>query len=195
MIENRELTMDDYLAMLRRRLKVILIPTLLAPLVGFAVSFAFPPKYTSMSLVLVEEQKVPEGYVKPAITEDVGQRVATLQQRALGADRLRPLIERLQLAKGNRNVDDVMQDIRLAVAVQPVDVTNIPSAGGKKRGMSDVPGFNVSYTANNPREAQEVRQLTARDSELTAVLALTGANGSSCAMPAGAPKAEITYSG
>jgi capsular polysaccharide biosynthesis protein len=47
MIENRELTMDDYLAMLRRRLKVILIPTLLAPLVGFAVSYAFSPKYTS----------------------------------------------------------------------------------------------------------------------------------------------------
>ena len=45
MIENRELTMDDYLAMLRRRLKVILIPTLLAPLVGFAVSYAFSPKY------------------------------------------------------------------------------------------------------------------------------------------------------
>ncbi len=41
MIENRELTMDDYLAMLRRRLKVILIPTLLAPIVGFAVSYAF----------------------------------------------------------------------------------------------------------------------------------------------------------
>jgi polysaccharide chain length determinant protein (PEP-CTERM system associated) len=156
MIENRELTMDDYLAMLRRRLKVILIPTLLAPLVGFAVSFAFPPKYTSMSLVLVEEQKVPEGYVKPAITEDVGQRVTTLQQRALGADRLRPLIDRLQLAKGNRSVDDVMADIRLAVAVQPVDTTAIPSAGGKKRGMGDLPGFNVSYTASNPREAQEV---------------------------------------
>ena len=43
MIENRELTMDDYLAMLRRRAKVILIPALLAPLVGFLVSYAFPP--------------------------------------------------------------------------------------------------------------------------------------------------------
>ena len=31
MMENRELTMDDYLAMLRRRMKVILIPALLAP--------------------------------------------------------------------------------------------------------------------------------------------------------------------
>ena len=30
MSENRELTMDDYLAMLRRRFKVILIPALLA---------------------------------------------------------------------------------------------------------------------------------------------------------------------
>ena len=156
MIENRELTMDDYLAMLRRRLKVILIPTLLAPIIGFAVSYGFKPKFTSTSLVLVEEQKVPEGYVKPAITEDLGQRVATLQQRALGADRLRPLIDQLQLAKGGRTVDDVMEDIRAQVAIQPIDTAALPSPGGKKKGMSDLPGFNVSYTASTPREAQEV---------------------------------------
>jgi len=68
MIENRELTMDDYLAMLRRRLKIILIPALLAPLVGFAVSYAFSPKFTSQSTILVEGQKVPEGYVAPVVT-------------------------------------------------------------------------------------------------------------------------------
>lgn len=54
MIENRELTIDDYAAMLRRRLKIILIPALLTPLVGFAVSFAFSPKYTSQSTILIE---------------------------------------------------------------------------------------------------------------------------------------------
>ena len=54
MMENRELTMDDYLAMLRRRMKVILIPALLAPLAGFLVSYAFSAKYTSQSLVLVD---------------------------------------------------------------------------------------------------------------------------------------------
>ncbi len=154
MIENRELTMDDYLAMLRRRLKVILIPTLLMPLVGFAVSYIFTPKYSSTSLVLVQEQKVPEGYVKPAITEDLSQRVATLEQRALGADQLRPLIERLQLAKG-RSVDDVIEDVRTNIAIQPIDTTILPSTG-KKKLQSDVPGFNVSYTSDNPRQAQEV---------------------------------------
>jgi uncharacterized protein involved in exopolysaccharide biosynthesis len=155
MIENRELTMDDYVAMLRRRLKVILIPTLLAPLVGFAVSYAFSPKYTSTSLVLVEEQKVPEGYVKPAITVDLSQRVETLEQRALGADKLRPLIDHLQLAKGSRSVDDVIDEIRTNIAIQPLGTTLIPSTGGKKKG-SGLAGFNVSYTSRNPKEAQEV---------------------------------------
>jgi uncharacterized protein involved in exopolysaccharide biosynthesis len=156
MIENRELTMDDYLAMLRRRLKVILIPTLLAPLVGFAVSYAFAPKYTSTSMVLVQEQKVPEGYVKPAITEDLSQRVATLEQRALGADQLRPLIDRLQLAKGNRGIEDVIDEIRTNINIAPVDAATIPTPGKKNLLQGGVPGFNVSYTSSNPRQAQEV---------------------------------------
>jgi polysaccharide chain length determinant protein (PEP-CTERM system associated) len=155
MIENRELTMDDYLAMLRRRLKVILIPTLLAPLVGFAVSYAFSPKYTSTSLVLVAEQKVPEGYVKPAITQDVSQRVATLEQRALGADQLRPLIDRLQLGKGSRTLDDVIEDIRTNISIEPVSA--LPLTGGAKKTLQGyLPGFKVSYTTSSPRQAQEI---------------------------------------
>ena len=60
MITNRELTMDDYLSMLRRRVKVIIVPALFAPLVGCMVSYTFTPKYTSQATILVESQKVPE---------------------------------------------------------------------------------------------------------------------------------------
>jgi polysaccharide chain length determinant protein (PEP-CTERM system associated) len=157
MIENRELGMEDYLAMLKRRIKVILIPTLLLPVVGFAVSFAFAPKYTSQATVLVEEQRVPEGYVKPVVTEDINQRIATLQNKALGADRLRPLIERLQLAQGGRSVDSVIDEIRENMAIVPVQVSNVAAPiGGRKAKPGDVPGFNVAYTAKSPREAQEL---------------------------------------
>ncbi|PYV58607.1 MAG: lipopolysaccharide biosynthesis protein [Acidobacteria bacterium] len=156
MIENRELTIDDYLAILRRRLKVILIPTLLAPLVGFAVSFAFAPKYTSQSLVLVEEQKVPEGYVKPVVTQDLGQRVTTLEQRALSAENLRPLIESLGLAHGN-DVDAEVDAIRDNVSIQPVLTTALgPTPTGRNKSQSQVPGFNVSFVAHNPRKAQSL---------------------------------------
>ena len=43
MIGNRELSMDDYLGMLRLRLKVILLPALLAPAVGYLVSMLSRP--------------------------------------------------------------------------------------------------------------------------------------------------------
>ena len=153
MIENRELNIDDYLAMLRRRMKVIVIPALLAPLLGFLVSFAFSPKYTSQSLILVEEQKVPEGYVKPVITEDIVQRITTMQQQVLSRSRLQPLIERLGLAKG-RSVDEAVDSIRQNLAVDPVG-SNTTSTK-KRRQSGDVPGFYVNFTDDNPHEAQQI---------------------------------------
>ena len=158
MIDNRDLTLDDYLAILRRRLKLILIPTLLAPLVGFLISYAFTAKYTSQSLVLVEGQKVPEGVVQPVVTQDLAQRIATMQQQVLGRNRLQPLVERMQLLRGGRNVDDVIEEIRANVQIEPVvtDIGQIGNQSGKKKGTTSVPGFYVNYTAPNAREAQSI---------------------------------------
>lgn len=160
MIENRELSMDDYLAMLRRRLKVILIPTLLAPLAGFLISYAFPPKYTSQSLVLVEAQKVPDGYVKSVVTEDITQRIATMQQQVLSRNRLQPMIQNLQL-KSSKSMDDLIDDIRANLSIQPVE-PDITASTKKKPGQgTDLPGFYVNYTADNPHDAQQIcSQLT-----------------------------------
>jgi uncharacterized protein involved in exopolysaccharide biosynthesis len=162
MIENRELTMDDYLAMVRRRLKVILIPALLAPLAGFLVSYAFPPKYTSQSLVLVEGQRVPDNYVKPVITSDFTQRIATLQQQVLSASRLRPMIERLGVSKAEEQ-SKLISDIQSNMTVQPV-ITAISSSqagiAAKKAKPSanaePLPGFYVNYTDSNPNRAQQI---------------------------------------
>ncbi len=77
MMENRELTIDDYLAMLRRRMKVILIPALLAPLAGLLVSYVFPAKYTSQSLVLVEAPKIPDVVVQQVFTQDLTQHITS----------------------------------------------------------------------------------------------------------------------
>jgi protein tyrosine kinase modulator len=151
MIENRELNMGDYLAMLRRRLTVILIPALLAPLAGFLVSYAFPAKYTSQSLILVVGQKVPESNVQPVVTEDLTNRIATMEQEVLSRNRLRPMIERMGLARGGKNVEDVVKAIRQSVTIEPVfmELSQIGVAGDSR-------GFNVNYTAANPREAQQV---------------------------------------
>ncbi|MBZ5667238.1 MAG: lipopolysaccharide biosynthesis protein [Acidobacteriia bacterium] len=159
MSENRELTMDDYLAMLRRRLKVILIPALLAPLAGFMVSYVFPPKYTSQSTVLVEGQKVPDSYVQPVITSDFSQRIQTLSQEVLAPSRLRPVIRSLALVKPD-DEGKLISQIQQNMQVEPVITSmSAAAAGAKKKKPSSqeaVPGFNVNYTDSDPVRAQKI---------------------------------------
>jgi len=164
MSENRELTMDDYLAMLRRRLKVILIPALLAPLAGFMVSYVFPPKFTSQSMVLVEGQKVPDNYVQPVITADFTQRIQTLSQQVLSPSRLRPVIQSLALVKPDEE-NKLISDIQQNMSVEPV-ITSMSAAAAsagistkkKKASATDepLPGFNVNYSDSNAIRAQKI---------------------------------------
>jgi uncharacterized protein involved in exopolysaccharide biosynthesis len=163
MTENRELTMDDYLAMLRRRLKVILIPALLAPLAGFLVSYVFPPKYTSQSTVLVEGQKVPDALVQSVITSDFTQRIQTLSQQVLSPTRLRPVIQSLNLAKPDEEAKFIA-DIQQNMTVEPVITSmsaaaNAGLAGAKKKasaGNAPVPGFNVNFADSDAARAQKI---------------------------------------
>jgi len=164
MFSYRELSLDDYLAILRRRLKVILIPTLVAPLIGYGISYSFSPKYTSSSLVLVEAQKVAQGYVQPVATEDFSEHMARLQEKVLSRNRLEPVIDRLQLVKNpSGNIEGALDDIRSNLTIQAVepDLKGVTSSGKTatyipQRSKSDpgVAGFNVSYTADTPHLAQ-----------------------------------------
>jgi len=157
MITNRELTMQDYTAMLRRRVWIILIPALLAPLAGYLVSYAFPAKYTSQSVVLIEGQKVPASMVQPVVSSDLTARVSTLQQQTLAESKLRPLVQRVFPGKNPNEVGAMIDAIRANMSVEPVpsDLLAIGTTK-KKTNTSPFPGFYVKYTAPNGREAQMI---------------------------------------
>jgi polysaccharide chain length determinant protein (PEP-CTERM system associated) len=157
--------MQDYVAMLRRRARIILIPALLAPLAGYLVSYAFPAKFTSQSVVLVEGQKVPESMVQPVVSQDLTARVSTLQQQILAESKLRPVVQRIFTGKSPAEVGAMIDTIRANMSVEPVpsDLLSIGTSGkGKRPNVSPFPGFYVKYTAPNAREAQLIcNELTA----------------------------------
>lgn len=159
MIMNRQLGMEDYLGMLRRQKWWILIPAILAPVIGLLVSYAVPAKFTSTSAVLVEAQQI-QG-VAPIVTADLLQRIVTMEQQVLSTGRLKPMIERLGLAKGDDS-DGLVAEIRANLSIQPMDADlakTAAAAASKKRsspGTPDIAGFNVMYTAGNPRVAQQI---------------------------------------
>jgi len=157
-MENRELTIDDYLAMLRRRIKVILIPALLAPLAGFLVSYLFSAKYTSQSLVLVEEPKISDVVVPQVYNEDLVQHLNAIKERVLSPNKLRPMMQSLGLVKKGEDPDEVISIIQSSMQIEMVpDLAQASPTARKKPGQSaSIPGFYVIYTAASADEAKKV---------------------------------------
>src|ERR1700690_853984 len=93
----RELTVTDYVAMLRRRWVLILTLTLIGPPLAYGVSRFLPSRYISQTLVLGEQPTVPTDFVKPVDTTDVSERLASMQQQIISRTGLEPIIRQFNL--------------------------------------------------------------------------------------------------
>ena len=165
MLGQRELGFDDYMGILRRRLWALVIPALVAPVVAFLITLVLTPDYTSESLILIEQPKVPESFVKSVVTSDLIGRLATMEEQILSRTRLQPIIERYGLYRNELRrgvpMEDVIDEMRKAISVTPVDFANpaTPGTASRKAGGKNadtVPGFRISFTAESARLAQQV---------------------------------------
>ncbi|MGA2049851.1 MAG: Wzz/FepE/Etk N-terminal domain-containing protein [Terracidiphilus sp.] len=148
MLGHRELTMQDYMGILKRRFWLILVSTIALLGIGIGITYIIPPEYVSQTLVLIEQQKVPEDYVKPVVNEDLNGRLASMKEQILSRSRLQPIIERYNLYPGNNyTLDD-----RIALTQKAIGVKPIP-AGQASHG---IPGFFITFKARDARTAQQV---------------------------------------
>src|SRR5277367_880570 len=148
MLGHRALTLQDYTTILKRRWWIIAIPAIIFPIVGFGITYLVQPEYLSQTLVLVEQQKVPESYVKAVVTEDLRGRLASMKEQITSRSRLQPIIERFNLFAGSGSMDDRIDKTRKNIGITPIESTIARSNG--------LPGFFISFKANDARTAQLV---------------------------------------
>jgi polysaccharide chain length determinant protein (PEP-CTERM system associated) len=148
MLGHRAFTIDEYVEILRRRYLIILCCAITMLGAGIGLSHFVKPVYESQTLILIEQQKVPENYVKPVVAEDLDAQLASMKEQILSRSRLEPIITRYNLfAADNRQMDD-----RIALTRNSINVTQIHSQDGR----GGMPGFFVSFDANDPHTAQLV---------------------------------------
>jgi polysaccharide chain length determinant protein (PEP-CTERM system associated) len=149
MLGHRTLTLQDYSTILKRRWWIIAIPAIIFPIVGYGITFFVQPEYLSQTLVLVEQQKVPESYVKAVVTEDLSGRLASMKEQITSRSRLQPIIERFNLfANSGLSMDDRIDRTRKNIGIAPIQ-SEIARTNG-------LPGFFISFKASDPRTAQLV---------------------------------------
>jgi polysaccharide chain length determinant protein (PEP-CTERM system associated) len=151
MISQRELTIEDYKTILRRRIWFLIIPAVVFSASAYTVSHFLPARYKSETVILVEAPAVSSELVKP-IGGDTNQRLATMREEILSRTRLQQIIEKFNLYRedlGKQAMEVLVARLRSSIdvsAVRPMDRTN----------ASGLPGFTIEVIAGQPQLAQQI---------------------------------------
>jgi polysaccharide chain length determinant protein (PEP-CTERM system associated) len=152
MAANRELNSTDAKRVLRRYWWILPITTVLLIIVAWVAATLLPKRYTSQTMVLVEQPSVSAKYVDPVVSDDLNHRLATMQEKILSRSSLQPIIEKLNLYsddRGRLHIDDLVEKLRGAITVKPVEVM-------QGTGPHQLPGFYITATFDTPQLAQQV---------------------------------------
>ena len=141
---------EEYWAIVVRRRWWILLPLFLVWAAVWGASWFLPVSYTSESLILVEQQKVPDQYVVPNVTGNLQYRLQSLTEQILSKTRLQSMIDRLRLyphPSSTLNSPDAVDRMRSDIKF---DLVSTPDRPG------DYTAFKLRYSAASPELAQRV---------------------------------------
>ena len=147
---HQEIGAKDVVAIIRRRFLLIFLLALFGGVAGFVAARVLPKRYTSKTLVLVEQPEAQP--VTPIATDNVNQRLATMQQQILSTARLEPVIRDLNLYQRDINrlpMEDLVERLRQSITITAV----APMAETRAQNL---PGFTISVVFENPQIAQKI---------------------------------------
>jgi len=152
MIGHRQLTSEDYLAILRRHKRTLLALLVLGPVAGYLVSMLLPKQYTSQTTILVQQPAVPMSYVTDINSGDLKQQLTSLQEQILSRSRLEAIITKFGLYANERNqvpMEALVDRFKKKITVTPVK----PMADTNS---TQLPGFTIKVSNRDPAMAQKL---------------------------------------
>ena len=150
MLGHRELTIDEYLVMLRRHLWIILGIGLIAAAAAYVYSRTLPNEYKSHALVLIQQPKVNQRFVTPVVEEQIDQRLETIKEQIFSSGQLQTLVDQLHIYEKQYPHSSSMA--RASLLAHALSVTPVQPVGNSP-GIS---GFTVNVTLYDPHLAQTV---------------------------------------
>lgn len=153
--EDYQLSLRDYLSILKRRALLIVGTFLGVSAVAVAVALLVPPVYQSTGTIMVESQQIPTDLVQATVTSYADERIQIIKQRVMTRDNLLRIIEKYQLFKDRPisfTPSEQIDEMRDLITVQIVNANVQPG----QRGASATIAFKVSFEDRRPEIAQRV---------------------------------------
>lgn len=102
-MENSEKDIYFYLEMIYLKKWVVVLSIVIATVAGAMVARMLPSYYRSTTLILVEQQQVPEAFVTPTDKTPFNQRLNTIRQQIMSRSKLEKIISEYKLYQSEPN--------------------------------------------------------------------------------------------
>lgn len=156
-LEPEGLSLPEYLAIARRRLRPMAIALAVGLLTAAALAILLPPEYRSTATILIEQQELPTDLVQSTVTSFADERVQTISQRVMTTETLLGIIRRYDLYPKERSRetrDEIINQMRHDIGVKMISADVIDPRSGQPTQASIA--FTVSFTDRSAEEAAKV---------------------------------------
>lgn len=128
---------------------LIIAPFCLALVIGIYLSFTTPKKYEASTMIMVEDQKVPDSIVQSIVSSDITSRLNTITQQVMSRTNIERIIDTYQLFAGpqyeNMFLEDKVQTVRNQIDVDVESSRN-----------SELSTFSISYQGEDPEKVKNI---------------------------------------
>lgn len=151
--------LKDYINVFKRRYKLFFIPAGVILALALIAAIVWPPTYQSEATILIEQQEIPQDFVRSTVTSLADQQIQEITARVMTLKTIMDLVERFELFdKGElerRSTTEIATEFRdemMKLNVVSAEVVD-PRTG---RPTSATIAFELGFKHGNPGKSQKV---------------------------------------
>ena len=156
--EENTRSIGDYINVIRRRKRVLVITAGVVMTVIILAAFLWPKTYRSQAIILIEQQDIPTDLVRTTITSYAQQRIEEIKQRIMTIGNIIGIVEEFELYT-ERELEritrtEIAENFRRAVSIRPISAEVVDPRSG--RPSQAIIAFSLSFDGEVPSKVQKI---------------------------------------
>jgi uncharacterized protein involved in exopolysaccharide biosynthesis len=155
-VENQAPDIKDYLKVIKRRTKFLVIPFIVISILSIVLSVVLPPVYRSTATILIEEQEIPSDLVRSTVTSFADQRIQVISQRIMTRPNLMEIIKKYDLYTKelkSKSEERILEKMRKSIKVESISADVVGKSGSATKATI---AFTLTFDDKNPAISQKV---------------------------------------
>lgn len=155
--KKQDLEWKDVQGFVKRRLKSFIFIFSIVMAITVIIAFTIPPIYRAGTTILIEERQIPENYIQSTITTYAEERLNTIKQQILSADRLNDIIREFNLYSEIRDeygIGEAVREMKDAIELETMSASFVNPRTGKA--MAATIAFTLYYQGGEPETVKDV---------------------------------------